>query len=173
VLTGLHDSHRPRRRPGLPHQVTQRGNPRQRVFFEDGDYALYRDWFSESSRRFGVEVWAYCQMPNHVHLILVPEREETLGRALGRAAPERPIFGVLRAYRDRERALWVDMTRSASRQTNDRYLRFPAIPNARNREGEGRCDLSGQCPKALLNYMRRGIPANCPARVAAVPNPRR
>ena len=27
--------------------------------------------------------WAYCLMPNHVHLILVPDREEALGRALG------------------------------------------------------------------------------------------
>jgi REP element-mobilizing transposase RayT len=30
--------------PGLPHHVTQRGNRRERVFFEEGDYALYRDW---------------------------------------------------------------------------------------------------------------------------------
>ena len=33
--------------PGLPHHVTQRGNRRERVFFEDGDYALYRDWLGE------------------------------------------------------------------------------------------------------------------------------
>ena len=31
--------------PDLPHHVTQRGNRRQRVFFEDGDFALYRDIF--------------------------------------------------------------------------------------------------------------------------------
>ena len=42
--------------PGLPHHVTQRGNRRERIFFEDGDYALYRDWLGESCRRFGVEV---------------------------------------------------------------------------------------------------------------------
>ena len=30
--------------PGLPHHVTQRGNRRERIFFEEGDYALYRDW---------------------------------------------------------------------------------------------------------------------------------
>jgi hypothetical protein len=29
--------------PGLPHHVTQRGNRRARTFFEEGDYALYRD----------------------------------------------------------------------------------------------------------------------------------
>ena len=29
--------------PGIPHQVTQRGNRRERTLFEDGDYALYLD----------------------------------------------------------------------------------------------------------------------------------
>jgi putative transposase len=71
--------------PGLPHHVTQRGNRRERVFFEEGDYALYRDWLGESCRRFGVEVWSYCQMPNHVHLILTPEDGEGLALALSRA----------------------------------------------------------------------------------------
>jgi putative transposase len=70
--------------PGLPHHVTQRGNRGERVFFEDGDYALYRDWLAESCRRFGVEVWAYCQMPNHVHLILTPQDGEGLALALAR-----------------------------------------------------------------------------------------
>ena len=42
--------------PGLPHHVTQRGNRRERIFFEDGDYVLYRDWLGQSCRRFGVEV---------------------------------------------------------------------------------------------------------------------
>ena len=42
--------------PGLPHHVTQRGNRRERVFLEEGDYALYRDWLRKSCRCFGVEV---------------------------------------------------------------------------------------------------------------------
>ena len=70
--------------PGLPHHVTQRGNRRERVFLEEGDYALYRDWLSESCRRFGVEVWAYCQMPNHVHLILTPADGQGMALALAR-----------------------------------------------------------------------------------------
>jgi putative transposase len=69
--------------PGLPHHVTQRGNRRERVFFSDDDYALYRDLLAGQCRKQGVACWAYCLMPNHVHLILVPDREEALGRALG------------------------------------------------------------------------------------------
>ena len=69
--------------PGLPHHVTQRGNRRERVFFGDDDYELYRDLLASQCRKQGVACWAYCLMPNHVHLILVPDREEALARALG------------------------------------------------------------------------------------------
>jgi putative transposase len=71
--------------PGVPHHVTQRGNRRERVFLHEDDYALYRDWLAESCRRFGVRVWAHCQMPNHVHLILTPADASGLGLALARA----------------------------------------------------------------------------------------
>lgn len=54
--------------PGIPYHVTQRGNRRQPTFFEDGDFALYRDLLAEGSRRAGASVWAYCLMPNHVHV---------------------------------------------------------------------------------------------------------
>ena len=57
---------------GLTHHVTQRGNRRQPTFFKDEDYAEYRRWFADACRRCGTQVLAYCLMPNHVHLILVP-----------------------------------------------------------------------------------------------------
>ncbi len=31
----------------------------------------------------GVEIWAYCLMPNHVHLIAVPQSADGLKRAIG------------------------------------------------------------------------------------------
>jgi putative transposase len=71
--------------PGLAHHVTQRGNRRERVFLEEADYALYGDWLAESCRHFGVAVWAYCLMPNHVHLILTPSDAAGIGLALARA----------------------------------------------------------------------------------------
>jgi hypothetical protein len=57
---------------GLPHHVTQRGNRREAIFFEDGDHDIYRDLLAEQTRKAGIEVWAYRLMPNHVHLILTP-----------------------------------------------------------------------------------------------------
>ena len=73
--------------PGLPHHVTQRGNGRARTFFDDSDYELYRHLLAEHCRAAGVEVWAWCLMPNHVHLILVPSDADGLRRASGRAPP--------------------------------------------------------------------------------------
>ena len=71
--------------PGLPHHGTQRGNRRQQTFFNDGDYAAYLELIAEWCREEGVEVWAYCLMPNHVHLIAVPKTENGLRRAIGEA----------------------------------------------------------------------------------------
>jgi REP-associated tyrosine transposase len=58
--------------PDLPHHVTQRGNRREPVFFEADDYRLYRRLVAAAARRAGTAVWAYCLMPNHVHLIATP-----------------------------------------------------------------------------------------------------
>ena len=71
--------------PGIPHHVTQRGNRRQTVFFCDDDYAAYKTLLAESCHAAGVDIWAYCLMPNHVHLILVPGDEAGLRAALGEA----------------------------------------------------------------------------------------
>ncbi len=58
--------------PFYPHHVTQRGNRRQRTFFGDDDYATYVELMSEFRRKARTRVWAYCLMPNHVHLVMVP-----------------------------------------------------------------------------------------------------
>ena len=71
--------------PDLPHHVTQRGNRREALFLFDDDYALYRDLLAERCRANGVACWAYCLMPNHVHLILTPSTPEGLSRAVGEA----------------------------------------------------------------------------------------
>lgn len=70
---------------GLPHHVTQRGNRKQRTFFSDRDYRRYLRLMTESCQHWGVEVWAYCLMPNHVHLIAVPKEATALSRAIGDA----------------------------------------------------------------------------------------
>jgi len=71
--------------PGHPHHVTQRGNRRQATFFCDEDYGRYAALVAEGCRKHGATVWAWCLMPNHVHLVVVPETAGSLALALGEA----------------------------------------------------------------------------------------
>lgn len=64
--------------PGVPHHVTQRGNRRQRTFFNNDDYRAYMEILAEWCKRSAVEVWAYCLMENHVHVVAVPETSNGL-----------------------------------------------------------------------------------------------
>ena len=68
----------------IPYHLTQRGNGRQQVFFEPQDYRLYLDLLRNYSEDAHLRLWAYCLMPNHVHLIALPERPEAMASALGR-----------------------------------------------------------------------------------------
>jgi putative transposase len=83
--------------PDLPHHVAQRGNRRQPLFVEPGDYALYRDLMAERCRANAVACWAYCLMPNHVHLILVPASADGLAKAVGEAHRRFTAFANARA----------------------------------------------------------------------------
>ena len=71
--------------PGYPHHVTQRGNRRQKTFFCDDDYRYYIQLLSESVATSDTDIWAYCLMPNHVHLVMVPGEENGLRSVLGEA----------------------------------------------------------------------------------------
>ena len=71
--------------PGYPHHVIQRGNRRQTTFFRAADYREYLALMAEWCRAYDVAIWAYSLMPNHVHLIAVPQSAEGLGKAIGEA----------------------------------------------------------------------------------------
>lgn len=70
---------------GIPHHVTQRGNRRMPTFFNDEDYRAYIALLGEWCRKCGVDIWAYCLMPNHIHLIAVPETDDGLRHGIGEA----------------------------------------------------------------------------------------
>ena len=70
--------------PGIPHHITQRGNDRLVVFFTDDDRLIYLNILREQARKYGLSVEGYCLMTNHIHLVAVPESEESLALAVGR-----------------------------------------------------------------------------------------
>lgn len=67
---------------GVPHHVTQRGDRRENVFLARGDYQRYLNLLKEYSIPRGLEVTAYCLMPNHVHLVVIPHRADSLAAVL-------------------------------------------------------------------------------------------
>ena len=71
--------------PGFTHHITQRGNRRHETVFNDAEYQAYVDLMSEWCCLLNVEVWAYCLMLKHIHLIAVPESEVGLPLAIGEA----------------------------------------------------------------------------------------
>jgi putative transposase len=68
--------------PHVPHHITQRGNHRERVFQSPADFQFYLWLLNVQCRHSGVEVFAYCLMPNHVHLVVVPREPPAMHRAL-------------------------------------------------------------------------------------------
>lgn len=67
---------------GRPHHVTQRGNRGQQVFFEAADYRVYLDLLAAHAHAARTAVWAYCLMPTHVQMILVPRDADGLRATL-------------------------------------------------------------------------------------------
>jgi putative transposase len=69
--------------PGLPHHVTQRGIRKQRTFFKSLDYLTYLELLREHKEKAGVQIWAYCLMPNHIHMVVVPAAADSLAKFFG------------------------------------------------------------------------------------------
>ena len=75
-----------------PHHVTQRGNGRRVIFETDNDRLVYLGLLQQHAKQQRLAILGYCLMPNHVHLIAVPESEGSLRRTL------RNIHGRYAAY---------------------------------------------------------------------------
>ena len=74
--------------PGVAHHITQRGNNRQPVFLSSGHRKLYLHLLRQYAGRSAIRILGYCLMPNHVHIVAIPERENSLARVLGHAHSE-------------------------------------------------------------------------------------
>ncbi len=55
------------------------------MFFSDDDYEAYLQYLREALAVCAAEVWAWCLMPNHVHLIVVPRDEDGLRKTVANA----------------------------------------------------------------------------------------
>jgi len=65
---------------GYSHHITQRGNYRQKIFADATDRRKYLSLLKEESKRYHLDILAYCLMSNHVHFMVIPQREDSLGK---------------------------------------------------------------------------------------------
>ncbi len=68
--------------PGVPHHLTQRGNRKGDIFFDDSDRRRFLAFLAEQRKPYDISIWAYCLMTNHVHLVVVPSKSDKLGHAI-------------------------------------------------------------------------------------------
>jgi putative transposase len=67
---------------GVVHHITQRGNARRMVFESDADRLVYLDLLRRDSALHRCSLVGYCLMSNHVHLLVVPDRADSIAQAL-------------------------------------------------------------------------------------------
>lgn len=106
--------------PGVPVHVIQRGNNRSACFYADEDYRCYLNHLAEQSAKHNCAVHAYCLMTNHVHLLLTPSTDASLG-ALMKGLGQRYVQYVNRTYR-RSGTLWEGRFRSCLLQQESYVL---------------------------------------------------
>ena len=68
--------------PNQPQHVILRGNNRAEIFCADADYNFYLEKLKLACIKHGCTVHAYVLMTNHVHLLITPHLEQSLGRAM-------------------------------------------------------------------------------------------
>jgi REP element-mobilizing transposase RayT len=85
---------------GVVYHVLNRGNGRRRLFHSPGDYADFVALLRRAKDAVpGIEVLAYCLMPNHWHLVLRPRRAGDLSRFV-----QRLLTGHVRRHHPRHPA---------------------------------------------------------------------
>ena len=90
--------------PNEPHHITQRGFGRQLIFDIDDDRRLFLRLLGKYATQYELEIWGYCLMPNHFHLIAVPHNPGSIANALRQLQADYARYFNLR--RDTTGHLW-------------------------------------------------------------------
>jgi len=107
--------------PGSPHHILNRGNNKEIIFLDEGDYSFFLSQVRKYKRKFPVRIYHYCVMPNHYHFLIEPEDKESL---VGFMHGSMVVYAqyVQRKY-DRVGHIWQERYKSPVIQT-ERYLAY-------------------------------------------------
>jgi REP-associated tyrosine transposase len=129
--------------PGVPHHVSHRGNRRGDIFLRPEDRILYIETLKEYAVKAGMDIWAYCLMTNHVHLLVTPQAEDSLAKAIGIA--HRRYAVRLNKLEGWEGHLWANRFFSAPLDESHLWTAVRYIERNPVRAGLVLCKSS--CPK--------------------------
>jgi len=104
--------------PGYPHHVINRGNRRQTVFFSDEDKKFFYELLKREAAKAKISIWVYCFMDNHVHLVAVPEAQDSLAKGIGEV--QRKYALSINTRYDWKGHLWEERFKSCP--MGERYL---------------------------------------------------
>ena len=106
--------------PDTPHHIVQRGHNRSAVFIEDRNYQYYLDTLQEWKKLLDIQVYAWCLMTNHVHLILRPGQDrQSIGLLMKRLAGRQTRY--VNKHERRTGSLWEGRYKASAIQA-DTYL---------------------------------------------------
>jgi putative transposase len=103
---------------GVPLHVWCRGNQQQTIFNDETDRRRYHKLLIQHCLECGVDILGYCQMTNHVHLILRPNHDEGISDTMQRINSDYAQGVQLRL--GRKGHLWQGRYRAAA--MDDAYL---------------------------------------------------
>ena len=105
--------------PGVPLHVVQRGNNRAACFFNDTDRRFYLKCLRTAAAARGCSVHAYVLMTNHVHLLVTPPEEGSVGAMMQDIG--RRYVRIINTIHGRTGSLWEGRYKS-SLIDSERYL---------------------------------------------------
>ena len=68
--------------PDQPQHVIVRGNNRTEIFCAEADYKFYLEKLQLACDKHGCKLHAYVLMTNHLHLLITPQEEQGIGKAM-------------------------------------------------------------------------------------------
>lgn len=106
--------------PHYPHHIVQRGHNRQVTFAERADFERYLATLREFKEEYGIRLYAFCLMTNHVHLLLAPHEPTGIGKLMKRLAARQTRHH--NRLEGRSGTLWEGRYKSSLVQRDDYLL---------------------------------------------------
>ncbi|MBN1764345.1 MAG: transposase [Sedimentisphaerales bacterium] len=92
----------------------------RKVFFTDQDRVKYLECLAESSKQYKLDVLAWCLMPDHINLVVLPQNKDSLAKAVGRA--NFSYANYLNRKRKKDGKVWRGRFQSCA--LDDTYLKL-------------------------------------------------